>query len=55
MPVSVPRNAAGKSASDVKEKADKLAEAARAGVEAFRDELQDDPTPAGTAKKQGKA
>ncbi len=49
------KSAAGKSAAEVREKADNLAEAARAGVEAFRDELQDDPTPSGRAKKQGKA
>ena len=37
------QNAAGKTADDVREKADKLADAARAGVTAFRDELKQDP------------
>ena len=49
------RSAAGSSASEVKEKADKLAEATRAGVEAFKEELSDDPTPAALGKKKQKS
>ncbi len=49
------KSAAGNSASDVKAKADNLADAARAGIEAFREELADDPTPAGSVKNKSKS
>ncbi len=48
------KTATGKGADEVRAKADQLAEATRAGVEAFKEELGEDPRPQKTEAKGAK-